>query len=254
MDHVTAHAADRVLSVSDLGVVIEDTLVLEQLSFEVERGEILTILGPNGAGKTQLLRALLGLLPHTGRIRWAPGVRIGYAPQRLPYVREIPITVADFFSLKPDAHRSTGARAGRRARHDAEAHAPEMLRTVGLDPALASRQMGKLSSGQFQRVLIAWALAGDPDVLLFDEPTAGVDVAGAETVYRLLSRLHEERGLTLLLVTHDLAVVSELASRVLCLNKRPVCLGPPLEVLTPETLASMYGAEVKLHRHESERP
>ncbi len=247
--HATGHAAEQVLVVSDLGVVLEDTVVLEHLSFEVYRGEILTILGPNGAGKTQLLRALLGVLPHTGSIRWAPGVRIGYAPQRLPYVREIPITVADFFSLKPAAGTSSGARS----EPDAETDVPGMLRTVGLDPGLATRQMGKLSSGQFQRVLIAWALSGDPDVLLFDEPTAGVDVGGAETVYRLLSRLHEERGLTLLLVTHDLAVVSELASRVLCLNKRPVCLGPPLEVLTPETLASMYGAEVVLHRHEPQR-
>jgi zinc transport system ATP-binding protein len=109
--------------------------------------------------------------------------------------------------------------------------------------------MGEVSSGQFQRILIAWALAGDPDVLLFDEPTAGIDIGGEETVYGLLERLHLERNLTMLLVTHDLAVAHALASNVLCLNKRPICHGPPLEVLTPESLKSLYGAPIKYHRH-----
>ena len=124
-----------------------------------------------------------------------------------------------------------------------------MLRSVGLGEELATRRMGDLSSGQFQRILIAWALAGDPEVLLFDEPTAGIDVSGEETVYRLLGRLHRERQLTMLMVTHDLSVVYTLSSMVLCLNKLPICHGPPVEVLTPETLRQMYGAEVKYHQH-----
>jgi zinc transport system ATP-binding protein len=221
------------LEVEGLGVTLDGRAVLERLSFTVTRGEILTILGPNGAGKTVLLRALLGLLPHRGQIRWKPGVRIGYVPQRLPYIRNIPVTVADFFALK--RHAGADVRA--------------LLHTVGLGPELASRRMGELSSGQFQRILIAWALAGDPQVLLFDEPTAGIDIGGEETVYRLLARLHRERALTMLLVTHDLAVVYELSSTVLCLHKAPICHGPPLEVLTPERLRQMYGAEVKYHRH-----
>jgi zinc transport system ATP-binding protein len=228
-----AQGDGTMLEVEGLGVTLDGRAVLEGLSFSVARGEILTILGPNGAGKTVLLRALLGLLPCEGSVRWRAGIRIGYVPQRLPYIRNIPVSVADFFALK----RRPGA------------DVRELLRTVGLGQELMTRRMGELSSGQFQRILIAWALAGDPQVLLFDEPTAGIDIGGEETVYRLLSRLHRERHLTMLLVTHDLAVVYELSSTVLCLNKAPICHGPPVEVLTAETLRQMYGAEVKYHRH-----
>jgi zinc transport system ATP-binding protein len=112
--------------------------------------------------------------------------------------------------------------------------------------------MGKLSSGQFQRILIAWALAGDPQVLLFDEPTAGIDIKGEETVYRLLARLNRERNLTMLIVTHDLAVVHNLSSMVLCLNRQFICYGPPTEVLTPGRLQAMYGTEIKYYQHTHE--
>jgi len=223
-----------ILEVSHLTVALDGTTVLEDLSFTVTAGEILTILGPNGAGKTVLLRALLGVLPHTGSIGWREGIRIGYVPQRLPYIRNIPMSTGDFFALK------TGTRTD----------VAEMLRTVGLDTVIGAKQIGDLSSGQFQRVLIAWALAGDPHVLLFDEPTTGVDVTGEETVYALLARLHEERKLTMLIVTHDLAVVHRLSSMVLCLNRQAVCHGPPLATLTPANLERLYGAEVRFYEHK----
>jgi zinc transport system ATP-binding protein len=224
---------ETVLEVSDLTVAIERQVIVERLSFTVKRGEILTILGPNGAGKTVLLRALLGTLPHEGSITWKKGTRIGYVPQRLPYIRDIPVTVEDFFALKRNARSETR----------------EMLHAVGLGEHLARTRMGNLSSGQFQRILIAWGLVGDPQVLLFDEPTAGIDVSGEETVYGLLARLHRERNLTMLIVTHDLAVVYKFSSTVLCLNRQPVCHGPPLEVLTPENLQRLYGTEVKYYQH-----
>jgi zinc transport system ATP-binding protein len=128
----------------------------------------------------------------------------------------------------------------------------EILRAVGLSGDFTKKRMGDLSSGQFQRILIAWGLVGSPQVLLFDEPTTGIDISGEETVYSLLSRLHEERKLTMLIVTHDLAVVFKFSSNVLCMNKQPVCYGPPLEVLTPESLQRLYGAEVKYYRHKHE--
>ena len=227
---------EAVLRVSGLTVALEGRVVLEELSFTLTPGEIMTILGPNGAGKTVLLRALLGVLPYDGLIAWRKGIRIGYVPQRLPYIRNIPMSTADFFALKSGP----------------PADVAEMLRTVGLDPDLRDKQIGDLSSGQFQRVLIAWALAGDPHVLLFDEPTTGVDVTGEETVYALLARLHSERNLTMLIVTHDLAVVHRLSSTVLCLNKQPVCQGPPLSTLTPENLQRLYGTEVKFYEHKHE--
>ncbi|HSQ63752.1 MAG TPA: metal ABC transporter ATP-binding protein [Polyangiaceae bacterium] len=230
----TATLAPPILEVNDLSVTLGTQRVLDHLSFAVRRGDILTILGPNGAGKTVLLRALLGVLPCEGRIAWAGGVRIGYVPQRLPYIKDIPMSVEEFFALK-----KVKAAVGH-----------EMLAAVGLRDELRTRRIGDLSSGQFQRVLIAWALAGHPDVLLFDEPTTGVDVGGEETVYKLLARLHDERALTMLIVTHDLAVVYDLSTNVLCVNKSSVCYGPPLTVLTPESLRRLYGAEVKYWRHE----
>ena len=227
---------DSVLRVAGLTVTLEGRTVLADVSFGVRPGEILTILGPNGAGKTVLLRALLGAVPHEGSVRWKKGTRIGYVPQRLPYIKHVPLSVADFFALKQGVKTDVcGA-----------------LATVGLPAALANRRIGDLSSGQFQRVLIAWALAGDPHVLLFDEPTTGVDVGGEETVYALLARLHRERNLTMLIVTHDLAVVHRLSSTVLCLNQQPICRGAPLSVLTPENLRRLYGAEVKFYEHKHE--
>ncbi len=223
-----------VLAVSDLRVTLEGRVVIEDLSLTVEQGEILTVLGPNGAGKTVLLRALLGTVPYEGAIEWREGTRLGYVPQRLPYIRNLPLSVRDFFGLK------------RRAVQDVE----EMLDAVGLDRLLAAKGIGTLSSGQFQRTLIAWALAGDPDVLLFDEPVSGVDASGEETVYGLLGRLHRERNLTMLIVTHDLAVVHRMSSTVLCLNRRPVCQGPPLATLTPENLRRLYGTEVAFYEHD----
>jgi zinc transport system ATP-binding protein len=214
-------------------VTIDDQDIITNLSLTVDRGEVLTILGPNGAGKTMLLRALLGTLPHQGVISWKKGVCIGYVPQRLPYIKNIPLSVADFFGLR----KNSGVDVG------------EMLQAVGLDPELGKKRIGDFSSGQFQRILIAWALARNPDVLLFDEPTTGVDIGGEETVYTLLARLQRERNLTMLLVTHDLAVVHRLSSMVLCLNKEPVCMGPPLATITPDNLQRLYGSEVKFYEH-----
>jgi zinc transport system ATP-binding protein len=231
---MTAHHDEQVLQVSDLKVTLESRVVVANLSFTVRRGEILTILGPNGAGKTVLLRALLGTLPYEGSIKWKTGTRIGYVPQRLPYIRNIPMTVADFFALKRHAGKDVA----------------EMLLAVGLGGGIETKLIGDLSSGQFQRVLIAWALAGDPDVLLFDEPTTGVDIGGEETVYALLARLHRERNLAMLIVTHDLAVVHRLSTTVLCLNQQPICQGPPLSTLTPENLQRLYGPEVRFYEHK----
>jgi zinc transport system ATP-binding protein len=227
---------EAILRVSDLNVTLEGQRVLVDLSFTVAAGEILTILGPNGAGKTVLLKALIGTLPYRGSIEWKKGTRIGYVPQRLPYIKNIPMSIADFFALKT-----------------ADADVGRMLETVGLSPEMSEKPIGALSSGQFQRVLIAWALAGDPQVLLFDEPTTGVDIGGAETVYALLARLHRELNLTMLIVTHDLAVVHKLSSSVLCLNKQSVCQGPPLSTLTPENLRRLYGTEVKFYEHKHEQ-
>jgi len=210
--------------------------VIIDLSFNVDEGEVLAILGPNGAGKTTLLKALLGIVPYEGVVEWREGVKVGYVPQRLPFIKDVPLSVKEFFQLE----------------NVSESETKEILRSIGLGEEFLGKKIGDLSSGQFQRILIGWALASDPNVLLFDEPLAGIDIGGQESVYNLLERLKEEKNLTILFVTHELSIVYRLADRVLCLNKKMLCSGAPKEKLTPEAISNLYASPVKFYQHKHE--
>jgi len=230
-------AAEVLLRVSHVGVEFDGKVIFQDLNFELREKETLSILGPNGAGKTVLLRALLGLVPCRGHVSWRAGVRIGYVPQRIPLNKELPVTVADFFSMKRAAPKDVAG----------------LLSQVGImDSDFLERQLGVLSSGQFQRVLIAWALINNPNVVLFDEPTAGIDIGGEETIHTLLRRTQADRNIALILVTHDLSIGYEQATNVLCLNNRTSCYGPPSQILKAEVLQEIYGSDVKFYRHAHE--
>jgi zinc transport system ATP-binding protein len=110
--------------------------------------------------------------------------------------------------------------------------------------------MGWLSGGQLQRILVAWAILDSPDVLLFDEPTTGIDVGGEETIYNLLKKLNDETALTILVISHDLNIVYKYANNVLCLNKEKLCFGPPSDVLDQQALIKLYGDEAGFYAHE----
>ena len=125
-----------------------------------------------------------------------------------------------------------------------------MLSDVGLDGSFLSRQFNELSTGQFQRMMIAWSLLDNPDVLILDEPTSGIDVGGEETIYSLLHKFWQKQNLTIVLVTHDLHVVWEYATQVLCLNRQQMCMGKPDKVLTPEQLKQLYGTGIKFYQHQ----
>ncbi len=227
--------ADTILEVRNLNIEFDGEKIIDDLSFDVKKGETFIILGPNGAGKTVLLKALLGLIPYQGEINWQSSGRIGYAPQRLPLIKDIPLSVEEFFDFKKISGKERA----------------EILKEVGIDDAsVFKKRLGWLSSGQFQRILIAWALLGDCRVLLFDEPTAGVDIGGEETIYNLLHKIKKEKGLTVFLVSHDLNVVYKHATNVLCLNKQKICWGSPKEELTTENLARLFGGGVKFYPHE----
>jgi len=225
---------DWILKVKNLSVMLDNQSIIENLSFDVKKGDVLTILGPNGAGKSVLLKTLLGLLPYKGEIEWAKGIKIGYVPQRLPFIKDIPLNIKDFFRLKTSD----------------EQEIKEILNSVGFMEDFLRKKIGDLSSGQFQRILIAWGLVGNPQALLFDEPMTGVDISAEETIYNLLANLKEERDLTILLVTHDLSVVYKFSTNVICLNRQAICYGPPQEVMTPESLRKLYGGEVKYYQHK----
>lgn len=222
-----------ILRVKNLRVRLEGEEILKNLSFEIKKGEVVTILGPNGAGKTVLLKTLLGLFPYQGEVEWQKGIKLAYVPQRLPFIKNIPLSVGEFFKLKKVMLKE----------------AEKILNLVGIKREILGQNIGKLSSGQFQRILVGWALTGKAQVLLFDEPFAGIDLSGQESIYDLLKRLQTKRDLTFLLVSHELNVVYKLTNRVLCLNKKLLCQGLPKDVLSQECLENLYRGKVKFHHH-----
>ena len=174
-----------ILQVYDLTVDISNQPILSSLNFKVKQGVTLAIVGPNGAGKTTLFRALLNLIPHSGRIEWNGKVKIGYVPQVLS-VRDIPISVKEFLALK----------------NESESDMKTALTSVGLNfDGILEKSLATLSGGQTRRVLIAWAIVDKPDVLLFDEPTSGVDLDSEEAIYGMLRKLTAKNKITLLLIT-----------------------------------------------------
>ena len=225
------------LSVRNLGVAFGDRIVLRELSFEVSSGDCLAIIGPNGAGKTVLLKALQHLIPYQGDVHWSQGARLAYVPQSVAADRQLPLSVGELLAAK--------ARFLRLANQEMS----DVSSQLNLSPDFVAAGMGTLSGGQFQKALIAFALLGRPNVLLFDEPTASLDELTEERIYELLHALHSQRGITIILVSHDLSVVYRYANRVLCVSKGKVCIGSPKEILTPETLQEVYGAPLKYYDH-----
>jgi len=229
--------------------------VLDQVHLTVRRGDFLGIIGPNGAGKTTLLRVMLGLLrPSCGHVRlfgedirsFRGWPRIGYVPQRpaSPEVR-FPATVLEVVQSGRVARRGLGRRF---TRHDLEV-AERVLELVGI-AAHRHRPIGRLSAGEQQRVMIARALVTEPDLLLLDEPTVGVDVEAQEQFYGLLRRLNAD-GVTLVLVSHDIGVVAREVTQLACLNRRLFFHGSPEEALRSGALERLYRAEslVVAHTH-----
>ncbi len=228
--------AEKILEVKNLSVVFNHNKIIDNLSFTVNNGDFYIILGPSGAGKTTLFRAILGLVPYEGEVNWLNNnLKIGYLPERLSRTEfgDLPISVKDFFELK-------------------EKKIDKILETlglVGLDQKILNRNPSELSSGQFQRMLIAWALVDDPGVLLFDEPNTGIDISKTETIYSLLEKMRREKGITIFVITHDLNIVYGYATNILCLNGKGICSGMPREVLTPDILENLYGGKVKFYTH-----
>ncbi len=227
---------NQLLKVSNLKIVLEGQLILDDVSFDLQKNETLAVIGPNGAGKTTLFRALLGLVPYTGEIVWEKGVKIGYVPQRLSVEKDFPLTVKEFFYLRGDKVT--------------EVEIKRVLNLVGFeDEGLLKKKLGVLSGGEMQRVLISWALLNHPDVLLFDEPTSGVDISAEISIYSLLNKIHEKENLSIMIISHELEVVDKYASKVICLNKKKVCYGAPKEVFMDKSISELFGKDMSLYHH-----
>jgi len=225
-----------ILEVKNVSVSFGGQMIINDVSFALEKGESLAIIGPNGSGKTTLLKAILNSIKYSGEII-KTGAKIGYVPQKIDIERNLPLTVKEFFSLF------------RAKKFDENYTDNSVLDLVGFGQEYANKKFSELSAGEFQRILIAAAVLSKPNLLLFDEPTASVDVAGQETVYELLHRLQTKENIALILISHDLSVVYRYASNVLCLNHSRVCYGAPREILTPEELKNLYGGDHNYYQH-----
>lgn len=217
--------------------------ILDGVSATVPRGSCTAIIGPNGAGKTTLLMALLGEISYQGTIILGSGSkppRIGYVPQRLSFDRGMPLTVSEFLAMgfqKKPLWFGIGLAINR--------HSLEVLAQVKAEH-LAPRKIGALSGGELQRVLLALALCQDPDLLVLDEPSAGVDFRGELIFCELLDTLRRSQGFTQLMVSHDLATVTHHATHVICLNRKVAAEGPPRLTLTSENLTAIFGMHMGL--------
>jgi zinc transport system ATP-binding protein len=247
---MTTHADVPAVDVRDLTVVLDEHVILDSLSFSVPQGQTTAIIGPNGAGKSVLLKALLRLVPiqqgdvhilgqPQNRYRQVAPL-ISYIPQRLEIDHTFPLTVRDLFSLK--SSRPIGMNEDELSRMHA------LLTLVGM-PDRKEQRLNTLSGGQLQRVLLAYSLMDYPQILFLDEPSAGIDAQGQETIYALLKRIQEQTQLTMILVSHELDIVMHYCQQVLCLNKKLLCAGVPQQVLSPELLEKMYGMPIQHFSH-----
>ena len=216
-------SAHSLVKLSGVGIARSGRWLVRDVDLEVRRGEIVGLIGPNGSGKSTVAKAAIGVhAPDEGRVVRQAGMRIGYVPQRMAVDPTLPLTVERLLCLT-DTLRP------------AEVHAA--LALVGI-PQLARAQVHRLSGGEFQRALLARAIARRPDLLVLDEPLQGVDFTGEVALYELIVRIRDETGCGILLVSHDLHVVMAQTDTVVCLNGHVCCRGSPQSVSrSPEYLA-----------------
>ncbi len=229
----------NLINVENLSVSYGLNTVLRGVDFKIELGEIVTVVGPNGSGKTSLLKAIIGAIkPAKGSITLKPRLKIGYVPQRLNFQSTLPITVERFVRLTGKIDQKSCISA---------------LEIAGVSELLKS-QMSELSGGQFQRVLLARALLGDPEILILDEATQGLDQPGSASFYRQLETVRQDTGCAVLMISHDLHVVMSASDRVICLNGHVCCAGTPAVVASTPEYKALFGdgtdGALALYRHD----
>ena len=241
--HSCLCAAHTAVKINSLSVTLNNVTILDNITASVPRGVCTAIVGPNGAGKSTLAKALLNEIPHSGTVMFGNSSNVyttkqprwGYVPQKIQFDRNMPLTVMEFLAssltlrplfcgISPKLKTKIG----------------EMLETVEC-PYLANRQLGKLSGGELQRVLLASALLQKPEILLLDEPAAGVDFQGEKLCCGLLEKFRRKYQFTQIMISHDLATVAAHAAHVICINHKLVAAGHPADVLTQENLQAAFG-------------
>jgi zinc transport system ATP-binding protein len=242
------------VSVRDLCVALGDKTVLHKVNLDLEQGRITALVGLNGSGKTTLLRALLKEVPYSGRVVFHCGhdhnqpmpSHIGYVPQKLSVDARLPLTVRDLLAM---ALQQWPVFLGILSK--TERRMAELLGRVKAELSLLDKPVEKISGGELQRVLLALALHPHPELLLLDEPAQGIDFQDEELFYEIIAGLSRQGGVTILLVSHDIGVVSKHADHVLCLKDGHIqCQGHPHQVLSQQMLQQTFGSQKGIFTHD----
>ncbi len=243
-------SSHSIISFDHVTLGFPGVIALEDVSLKIAEGEFVGVIGPNGSGKTTLCRAVLGLMsPLRGtlrvfdcaceELRCHHRARIGYLPQKGMIERHFPVTVLETVMMGRYGALGLFKRPSERDRDIAL----ESLSHVGME-GHRNTALGQLSGGQQQRVFIARALAQQPQILLLDEPTTGLDITTQHSVVELVQQLHKELGLTILLITHDINMIRSRVDRLVLLKTKLFAFGAPHEVLKPEILSQVYGKDL----------
>ena len=232
------------IEVRNLNVAYGRKKVLKDVNLTLSKNEIVTIVGPNGSGKTTLFKSIIGSVPITsGKVFIKPNLKIGYVPQVLNIDRSMPLTVERFLKLAKNRNDQGLLKA---------------RQVLGSDDLL-SNQISNLSAGQLQRVLLGHALMNEPDILLLDEATRGLDQPGSADFYKKIEEIRDTTGCSILMISHDLHVVMSASNRVICLNGHICCQGEPKSVASSPEYKAMFGSKVEgtlalyQHNHSNER-
>jgi len=233
--------SELLLKAQEVSFLGSNRTILDSVSFELHRGQITTIIGPNGAGKSTLTSIVNGLLqPHSGSIERAPGLRIGYLPQKVYVNTLMPLTVTRLMQLTQAVSDT------------------EVIQALAQTEVehLKDRQVHLLSEGELKRVLLARTTLGKPDLIVLDEPTAGVDITGEVKMYELIGEFRNQLNCAVLLVSHDLHLVMSKTDQVLCLNQHLCCSGLPESVSQHPEYLALFGDQaaeslaIYTHRHD----
>ncbi len=216
------------IAASDISLNIDDRVILDRVSLNLDHGDFITIIGPNGAGKSTLLKTLIGITtPDSGTITRAPSMKIGYIPQKLSIEQSLPITTGAFIRLNKTV-------------------------TIDMDilaadlsiAHLLNKPVQTLSAGEWQRVLLARALMNNPDAIILDEPAQNLDLKGQMHFYQLLDDLHQSRNIAILMVSHDLHLVMASTRQVVCLYHHICCSGAPQTVTRDPEFINLFGRDM----------
>ena len=228
------------INISNLAVKYGSRYVLQNINLSLKSGEIVTIVGPNGSGKTTLFKAIIGTIPYAkGKIQIKPSLRIGYVPQQLKVDQTLPITVERFLKLAIKYNNNT-----------------KKTETILGSKNIFKEQINNLSGGQMQRVLLARALINDPEILLLDEATKGLDQTGIASFYQEIESISKQTNCAVLMISHDLNVVMRASDMVICVNGHICCEGTPEKVATSSEYKALFGSDIAgtlaLYKHKED--